>query len=914
MKQGIYLLSQILITSFCLSSPLNGQEQPASSQDINQPAGQVQTDDNASQETQKSESQPQDGQSEAKELASSQDITRPTDQTQTDDNAKKEPQKLQAEQQSGQSETTETESAEDSQESQKQPNNDQLNEQVATQDDKTSEQQEHSKTEETTQDEERSLQEAQPLNHPYYLDAYARPWKDAAEAPERISFEFEDAQLINVIRYVEKQFNLTFILDDVLDPVPKGGQSALGTKVTFRTHEPLTREQAWNVFLSFLDMAGLGPRPGPYKDSYRITTTNAKSEMSIFRDPLPTYIGVHPDQLPSSDMRVRYVYFIRNASMDVIRNIMVQMQSAQAPQPIAFPEMRAIMMSEKAYNIQAIMRVVRELDTVTQPETMSVIKLKKTDAQRVAKLYQSLIQEDEKQQNLSSRLLSGRHEQKVRYFPTGTRVIPEPRTNTLIILGTQESIAKIEEFITQEIDRDINVPFKPTHIYTLNHVKADAAKTLLDEALKFQGSSQEAAKHGGVRDGDQYFKPVSIIAEPTGNRLIITADYTDYYKIEDLLNQLDIEQPQVAIKVLLININLNDQREAGTQIRNKVPGTEGLLSDHVNFQTSGLAGNSNVITNDSSTTGAQRLLGDLINLAAQSTSIGSTFLTLGSDKFGVWGLFRLLQTYTHSNIISNPFLVTTNKTAAQIEIGETRRVPEAIVKGNQETTSFKDLSANLEVKITPQISYEGYVTLDLRVTDAQFTAAAGDAPSSGNRNERIVENSVIMADKDILALGGLIRTSIQETESGIPVLKDIPGFGYLFKNKSKTYGRESLLILISPEIIPPENTHIAGRYTDTKAEEAKETVTTDAYGYIRQDPFHRWFFKDADDEGVDLVKDYMAREKRYTTFPEESNTKSTSEQEHIPDTTQKSTTPNQQKSTKRGKQKLSRFLSNKDAS
>jgi len=735
------------------------------------------------------------------------------------------------------------------------------------------------------------------LSSPYYLDEFTQPWHDAEEAPDRIEFSFEDAQLINVIRYVEKQFGITFILDDALDPVPKGGQSALGTKVTFTTHTPLTKDQAWDVFLTFLDMAGLAPRPGPYEGSYRITTIDPKSNMSIYNDPLPTYIGVHPDQLPESDIRIRYMYFVRNASMDVIKNVMESMKSSQSPQLVPFPDMRGIMITEKAFNVQAIMRIIRELDTVNQPETMSIIKLKRTDATRVAELYKSLAKEDDKQQNLSSRLLGNKREQTVRYFPSGTRVIPEPRTNTLIILGTQSSIEKIESFIANEIDREVSVPFTTTHIYTLNYIEAEAAKQVLEQAIQFQ-SNTPAGQYGGTRDGDQYMKPASIAAEATGNRLIITADYAEYYQIEEILKKLDVEQPQVGIKVLIININLNDTREAGTQLRNKVPGTEGLLSEQVNFQTSGLAGSSNVVTNDSQgTTGAQRLLGDLINLAARSNTAGATFLTLGSDQFGIWGIFRLLQTYAHTNIISNPFLITANKNEAEISVGEERRVQSAITSGQQPVTSFTSINADLSVKITPQISYEGFVTLDVRVTDNQFTGPSGDEITAGNRSERIVENSVIMADQETLALGGLIRTRYQESESGVPGLKNIPGLGYLFKNKSKTYTRDSLLILISPEIIPAQNTHKAARYTNSKVETAKETVRKREYNYIKQDPFHRWFFKETEDQGLQQIDDYMQREGAYTTFATQNGAQPPSQ-----DTSSSSPQKN-------GKQTLSKFIS-----
>jgi len=753
------------------------------------------------------------------------------------------------------------------------------------------------------------------LDYPYYLDYFTQPWKDAEQAPDNIEFAFEDAQLINIIRYVEKQLNLTFILDDALDPLPDGGQSALGTKVSFKTHEPLSREDAWNVFLTFLDMAGLAPHPGPYERSYRITAINPdpKAKTSVYKEPLPTYLGVHPEQLPDSDMRVRYVYFVRNADMNVIKNIMDSMKGSQSPQLVPFPEMRGIMITDKAFNIQAIMRIVRELDTATQPETMSIIKLQKTDATRVADLYKELVKEDDKQQNLSSRLLGSKREETVRYFPTGTRVIPEPRTNTLIILGTQSAIEKIESFIKNEVDREVNVPFKPVHVYPLNHIQAESAKKILDETLKFQKGS-EAAQSGGVRGGDQYMKPVSVVAEPRGNRLIITADYAEYYKIDELLQQIDVEQPQVALKVMLVNIDLNDQREAGTQLRNKVPGTEGILSDEVNFQTTGLNGRGLVTNQDTTAPGAQRLLGNLIRLATGETSTGATFITLGSDQFGVWGMFRLLQTYAQSNIISNPFLVATNNTTAELQVGETRNVQNATAVAAAGTTvdSFTEIEANLSVTVTPRISYEGYVTLDVKVTDEQFTQPASvNDVTAGNRNERTVETSVILENNEVLALGGLIRTRFQETETGVPLLKNIPGFGYLFKNKSKQKERNSLLVLITPEIIPIESNHVAQRYTDEKVETARDTLEREDYKYIAQDPFHRWFFNDLSDAQEEHFDAYIERAGRYQTF---QDTEEQHDQEVHGASEQRRPYKPRNTSQRRGKQKLSQLLSDKDAS
>lgn len=704
---------------------------------------------------------------------------------------------------------------------------------------------------------------------PRSITTILNPW-DMGDPDELVEFEFEDADLLSFIRYIQERFEIKFILADDIQPIPKGGKNVLGTKISFKTHKPLTKKDAWAVFLKFLDMASLTVVPGPAANIYLInpTTPDAASPLNLAKTPLPIFIGTNPDMLPDNDTYIRYVYFVRDASLDVIKSILDSMKSVTAPALIVVPEVRGIIITDKAYNIRTMLSITNELDTVTMPETMSIIKLKRTDAKKAAALYQSLVKE-EGSETLASRLLGGRKSQTLSYFSTGARVIPEPRTNTLIVLGTEEAVQKIENFIVREIDKQVEKPYSPIHIYTLKNVKARAVAAILNQAVKFQSDS-DAAKAGGVRDGDQFFEPISIVPEESGNRLIITSSYETYLKLYEILEKIDVEQPQVAIKVLVVDIDLTDSKELGIQMRNKKPGVNGLLGENINFQTSGLGGVSAIVENPNPTTptdtdsgGATRLLGNLVRLAAGAAGeAGSTFLTLGSDCYGVWGIFRVLQSFARTNIISNPFLVTTNNYPAQIALGETRRVKAAttIGAGGSETESFGDISANLSVSITPQISYEGFITLDVVVTDNLFNSTD---QSSGNRIEKEVRTSVILANNEVLALGGIIKDTFSETESKVPILGDIPWIGWLFKNKEKSTVRSSLLILIAPEIIPTGDARISNEVTAAVLADAHETMATTQSHAKAMDPVHRWFFNDQVDQGDKMLQEFIQKERRY---------------------------------------------------
>ena len=95
-----------------------------------------------------------------------------------------------------------------------------------------------------------------------YLNEFLKPWQ-LGNPDELIEFEFENAELASLVTYIEKKFHLTpFIIDDQISPLPNGGKAVMGTKISFRTYKPMSKKGAWDIFLTFLDMAGLAVVPG----------------------------------------------------------------------------------------------------------------------------------------------------------------------------------------------------------------------------------------------------------------------------------------------------------------------------------------------------------------------------------------------------------------------------------------------------------------------------------------------------------------------------------------------------------------------------------------------------------------------------------------------------------------------------
>ncbi len=663
---------------------------------------------------------------------------------------------------------------------------------------------------------------------------------------EKIEFYFEDADLQTLIKQIEELFDVTFLTDEMIQPIAtKDGKPIKGNKISFKTHKPLSKKEAWDLFIAFLDLAGFNIVQDADPKRFRIKTT-----ASARKSPIPSFIGIDPSKLPDNDELIRYVYFIENSTLDAIKNVVESLRSTTSSL-VLLSTHKAFILTDKAYNIKTLMKIIKELDKVSMPQSMSVLKLRRADAQQVKDLYDSLIKSDEYQ---PSRLFSARKQPTSLYFPENTSVIAEPRTNALILLGPKNAIKKIEDFIIKHIDVELDQAYSPLHVHQLRYADATTVADIMNNVSQF-GKDTQAGKSGGVRGKDKYLKPLVFVPEQETNRLIIKGNYEDYLVAKNIIEKLDEAQPQVAIEILILAISLSDQKELGTQLRSKDPGPDSLLGRNVKFQTSGLRQTKGIVENTAAKAGVKRLLGDLMDLVSGVvTSPGNTLITLGFDNFGVWGIFQALQTITNAQIVSNPFLIATNKTPAMVSLGETRRVVTSTIVGTRETNALGDDSARLEVTITPQINSDGMIILDLDIVIDDFI---NTDPTTAEKNVKRIKTTTVVADKEVLALGGLIRNKVEDALKKTPILGDIPVLGWLFKNKRKIIDQENLLILISTRIIEPQETAEVREYTREYIQGYDHDLSLMQDVSEKHDPIHKLFFESSKGSTEQAMDDFL---------------------------------------------------------
>jgi len=720
---------------------------------------------------------------------------------------------------------------------------------------------------------EESTFDQEPINQSIFdQDKFALPLELQQEAPPRvpiqekieeeplIEFNFENASLLNLTQQIEAIFDVTFISDDAIKPDPSKPLSKplvplYGNMITFKTNEPLTKQRAWDLFLTFLDVSGFALTQQATPRMFRIKPTK-----DAYQSTLRTFIGTSIDELPDSDEIVRFMYFIENSDITTLKPIIESLKSKDAPVS-GLLESKAILITDKSYNIKSLMKIVKELDKVSMPQAMSILKLQQANAKDVQDLYAAITNPA---QEPPQRMMGLRRQPTALYFPENTKIIAEPRTNSLILLGQRDAIKKIEDFIIKNVDIELEQPYSPLYIYKLKYADADVIANIMNKTTNLGAITPGVGITGGVRGGDKYLKPITFTPELETNQLVIKGGYEDYIAAKEIIDKLDIAQPQIAIEVLILDLTLNDTKALGTQLRSKETGcADGLLGKNIKFQTSGLFGLNGGIVQNLNGPGVTRLLGNLIDLVRGAVT-GNTVITLGQDVFGVWGVLALLESISNVQIISNPFLVATNHSEAIVSVGQTRRVVSGTITTGATgdstnaapfTQSETPQKADLRVAIKPQINSDGMIILDILVHIEQFTATTQG--STANTSLKEVKTSAIVADKEVLALGGFIQNNIADTQTKVPLLGDIPIIGWLFKNKVKEIRKSNLLILISTQIIQPEKAMQAQPFTKERIRDYQADLGAALQPADERDPVYRAFFKPAENSSEQVVESFL---------------------------------------------------------
>lgn len=635
-------------------------------------------------------------------------------------------------------------------------------------------------------------QPAQPAD-----SASAKPEEKPAE---RVYLNVQDQDIKDVIKQISKATGKNFIIDNKV----RG-------KVTIISEKMMTQEEAYQAFLSALEVAGFTVVTGP----------GGIIKIVPLKEALSSPIPIHVDSTPYTDSFVTRLISLNNISANDMANAIKSLVS-KSGNLFAYPATNTLIITDSGTNIDRLMKLIKELDQEGPQEVVEIIPVYYADAKDVAaKVLQLFEIEKAATARAATRRTRGRTATAaLEDIKAVSKIIADERTNSVIVLASKRSIDRVRTLI-KKLDSPLEESASGTvHVHYLKHANAvDLAATLSSltsgaaaatTASKKTSTKAQATKTTSVA---RFEGGVSIAADEATNALIITSSARDYETlVKDLISKLDIPRRQVYLESIVMELTMRKTGDYGVTMFGgggngtalgfgQTFGAVGSLLDPTSFfNTGGLLGGA--------------FGRDTVTINLPTTS--GTAQTVSVPSFAAF--LNLVQTYADTNVVSTPNILTLDNEEAEITVTRKEYANSTTTTATGIATSTPvPLEAGLTLKITPQISEGDMVRLKIQHELSNFEERPADAPASPQRARKI-NTTVMAADGQTVVLGGLMEDQVSTTKSKVPILGDIPILGWLFRQQRSVKSKSNLLVFITPHVIrdPSDFSEVLKRKIDQR--------------------------------------------------------------------------------------------------
>jgi type IV pilus assembly protein PilQ len=370
------------------------------------------------------------------------------------------------------------------------------------------------------------------------------------------------------------------------------------------------------------------------------------------------------------------------------------------------------------------------------------------------------------------------------------------KSGNVIWIAPKDELASKEKIDLEAKAQIANLEPVRTQSFQLNYTKAEeVAKGLTGQNTS--GGSGTASRILTTRG--------SVIFETRTNQLFVSDIPSKLEEIQAMIAKIDVPVRQVLIEARIVEANDSFGRSLGAKLG--YSDLRGLNGGVPGFNTGGnmrvgVGGNINAIGVQTGQVTPPLVYSNtnFVSLPAvgQNDYNAATFALslfgVGANRFLNLEL-SALEAENKGKILSSPRVITADQVKALIEQGTELPYQTATSSG---ATAIQFRKANLKLEVTPQITPEGNVILDLDVTKD----TVGQVTSQGLAiDTKHVRTQVLVENGGTVVIGGIFTQDDQESVTKVPYLGDIPFLGNLFKTKTKSSKKTELLIFITPKVV-----------------------------------------------------------------------------------------------------------------
>ncbi|MDB4994135.1 MAG: hypothetical protein JWM74_1567, partial [Myxococcaceae bacterium] len=624
----------------------------------------------------------------------------------------------------------------------------------------------------------------------------------------KVAFSLEDADLNELVRVIGQLTGKRFIF----------GGKVRNIKASVYSPQKVTVAEAYQAFLSILETNGLTVIP--HGRFLKIVETAGVSSQNT-----PTYNA--SQGAPAEDRYVTRMHRLKNVSAEEVSNVLSKFKTKDGDISVYGPG-NLLIITDTGTNIRRMMGILEEIDVGGAGDQIWIEPVHYASATEVAARVNELF--DVKTGGgatpaAGKRPAGGEAAGGGASATAGggdlhvAKVLPDDRTNSVVIVSTEKAYLRILEII-----KKIDVPQSAEgeiHVLSLQHADAVELTKTLSEIIT--GAAAPAAPGGGRAGGQAAASPsapptgifeggVKVSADKSTNSIVVTSSLRDYASLRAVVDRLDKPRRQVFIEAVIMDLSVRRSDQLGVNFHAgdtfSTGSGDGLMYGGLNPLKTILLPDPNSLQGMAlgirgpGIPGSENLLGTGLTIPA----------------FGV--LINAMASSGDADVLSTPHILATDNIAAEINVGE--NIPLQTNVGGIPAIpgvpagaagalgalgglgSFGGSGARQDVgtkiKIIPHLNESNEVRLELteeisEAKDPQGTL--GVVPIT----KRTAQTQLVVGDQQTVVIGGLMRNRIVHSQEKIPILGDIPVLGALFRSSRNAMEKTNLILILTPYVI-----------------------------------------------------------------------------------------------------------------
>ncbi|CAM3438377.1 type II secretion system secretin GspD [Parendozoicomonas haliclonae] len=612
------------------------------------------------------------------------------------------------------------------------------------------------------------------------VPAFSAPTANNLNGEVQFSVNMQGVDIGEFITTVSSSLNKTIILD----PAVKG-------RITVRSYEDLSAQQYYQFFLSVLEVHGYAVIDAG--DGVLKVIQGKKAKTSA----IPVVDS--NSQIAGSEV-VTWVMPLHNVPVQEMSPLLRQLNETDGS-VVHYAPSNVLLLTGRADNIEKLVEIASRIDQAGGHIT-DILALKYASATDMARILLTL--ENEKGGKRQGQSLS---------------VVPDEVGNRLILSGTKDQISRARHIIGRLDAEQQN--YGNTRVFYLKYAKADELKPVLD------GVGQTVLEEKGSATKPKF----SINIHGQTNALVVTAQPDMMKALEQVIRQLDIRRAQVLVEAIIVEVYDGDGITLATQFASKSAGVVqfnngtavpiGTIGAGL-IQARGEKG-STIVNSDGTTTHNPDKNGDYSALASALSSLSGGAFAVSSGDWAM--LLQAVSNTTTSNVLATPSLMTLDNQEASFMVGDEVPTLTGSTASSDNDNPFQTIErkdVGIKLEILPQVNEGDSVKLNIT---QEVSKVNGTTPVDVTFSTRQIKTSVMVGSGDTIILGGLIDEDVQQSESKVPLLGDIPFIGALFRSTSSSTVKRNLMVFLRPTIVRDDSllTDISGqKYSLMRARQLEE--------------------------------------------------------------------------------------------